>query len=421
MSKTKLFELDHYQEIWHTISRNKLRSILTMFGVGWGILMLVLMTGAGNGLQNGMMGGVKDFAANSCFMLPQGTTQPYKGFQKGRWWSLRMSDIELLRRQIPELKYIAPITNRWSSSSNTLYKDRSYNASAMGTTPDFFQTSPVDVIAGRNINEIDLRESRKVCVIGDKVYNQLFRDDPSLIGEYIRFDGIYYQVVGVVKSRTQISISGPIAEKIVIPQTTMARTYNMGDRFDFLGMTAENGVSISTLEDKIREVVYSAHEIAPTDKDASWILNVEQQFKMFSNLFLGISILVWIVGMGTLLSGVISVSNIMVVTVQERTKEIGIRRALGALPSEIRGQIVKESVILTVFAGLIGMTIGVGLLVAVNILMGDQPDIFFKDAQISLTMALSSLAVLIVSGLFAGLIPAQRAMRIKAIDAIREE
>jgi putative ABC transport system permease protein len=261
-------------------------------------------------------------------------------------------------------------------------------------------------------------------VIGEKVYESLFTSSEDPLGQHLKISGVYYQVVGMIRPETRVQINGRTEESVSIPFTTMLQTYNMGNQVHFLAVTAKKGVPVSVLEEKVKEVIKKRHSIAPTDNQALNSVNIEKEFAQMNGLFLGIQILTWIVGIGTLLAGVIGVSNIMLVIIRERTKEIGIQRALGATPRTIISQIILESIVITTIAGYTGLSLGVGLLELVNKALqrpaGDN-DVFFRHPEISLTMALSALGVLIITGLFAGMIPASRAVQIKPIDALREE
>jgi putative ABC transport system permease protein len=423
-----MFDLDRWNEIWHALAKNKVRSLLTAFGVFWGIFMLIIMAGASNGLKNGIVDGVAKFATNSGFMWADRTGEPYKGFKRGRYWNMDSEDLAYLRSNVPELEYLTPknFGSRNNGGPNVVrgIKTGSYNLK--GDYPEYIKIDPYTIIAGRWINDVDMIDKRKVCVIGEKVRDTMFDTGENPIGEYLKVSGVYYQVVGVIKPETQININGRAEESVFIPFTTMQQTFNMGNEVHFLGFTARKGTPVSVLEEKMKEIIKKRHSIAPTDEQAIFSINIEKQFKQMSGLFLGINILTWIVGIGTLMAGVIGVSNIMLVIVKERTKEIGVQRALGATPRTIISQIMLESVALTTVAGYIGLSLGVGLLELVNKVLESQATsgdggMFFKRPEISLTVALASLGILVIAGMFAGSIPAKRALQIKPIEALREE
>ena len=417
-----MFDLDRWTEIWVTITRNKTRSLLTCFGVFWGILMLVILLGSGRGMQNGIMRSVNGFATNSAFFFADRTSESYKGFNKGRQWDMRNRDVESIRREVKELSAISPIIWGNSSDKNIVYGMMSGTFNVKGVHPDYFQIETQKLFHGRLLNEVDERERRKVCLIGTKVKEVLFKEE-NPCGSYIRVNGIYYQVVGVVQQRASgVNIGGRSEECVFLPFSTMQQTLNQGDIIHFLCVAAKPDVQMLPVINKIKSIIKEQNFISPTDPQAVSAINLAAQFETFNNAFLGIDILIWIVGVGTLLAGIIGVSNIMMVTVKERTKEIGVRRALGAKPWNIISQIMSESLLITAMAGLMGLTVGVFLLDMVDQLIGDPVgETMLLHPAVSIQVALAATSILLLAGLLAGLIPAWRAMQIKAIDAIREE
>ncbi len=415
-----MFDIDRWQEIWITITHNKSRSVLTAFGVFWGMLMLVLMVGAGNALSKGISSQIEGFATNSCFFASERTTLPYKGFRKGRRWDMTNSDLPVIREKVKELQYISPVLFAGGNDKNVVRGEKNGSYLVKGCYPEYDLIEKSKMLYGRYVNDIDIAEKRKVCVIGERIYEVLFQKGEDPTGKQIRVNGIYFQVIGVARSTSGVSIGGQTAETVVLPFSTMQQAFNQGNIIHFLAATAKDEVPVKVVQDKISEVLKQQHQIAPDDKEALFTMNIEEQFKMFNYLGIGIAALIWIVGLGTLFAGAIGVSNIMLVTVRERTREIGIRRALGATPRDIIGQILSESIVLTLLAGLTGIVVGVGLLRATGIVLS-QGDQFFKDPQISFGMAVGSLFILLVIGTFAGYLPAQRAMTIKPVEAIAEE
>lgn len=416
-----MFDIDRWQEIWVTITRNKMRSVLTAFGVFWGIFMLIVMSGAGNALQSGVTSGIESFAGNTAFFWPAQTSLPYKGFRKGRYWSMKTEDVDVLKHSIKEIKYISPVLFGGRGKDNVVKGEKSGSYSVKGILPEYNLIDNPKVIYGRTINEIDIQANRKVCTIGKRIFEELFDVQKSPEGELLKVNGIYYTVVGVIQSSSEVQLGGRTDETVILPFSTMQQAYNMGNDIYFLAVTAIDNVKIGVIEETIKEILKRRHDIAPDDNKAVGGMNIEKQYAIFNNLFLGIKALIWIVGLGTLLAGVIGVSNIMLVTVRERTKEIGIRRALGAKPKSIILQIMYESLLLTLIAGFTGLVCGVGVLSLLGMLLGNMEEAFFESPQISFTMGMAALAILTIFGLLAGLIPASRALRIKAIDAIREE
>lgn len=416
----RIINTDGWQEILTTITRNKTRSILTAFGVFWGIFMLVALIGGGNGLQVLMMKSFSGFATNSCFIMSQKTSEAYKGFRKGRSWNLETQDIDIIRSNIEEIEAITPILFGGWNDNNTVYGDKSYKSGVKGVLPSYNNIEEQKIMHGRFINDMDIKEQRKVCFIGTRIYQALFNKGEDPTGKYIRLDGIYYQVIGVGKGTTSINIGGNAEEMVVLPFSTMQTTYHTGKDVHIIAITAKRNIPISTIQKRVEALVKENHLIAPADAQALFILNVEKMFKQFDNLFLGIRLLIWIVGLGTLFAGIVGVSNIMMVTVKERTGEIGIRRAIGAKPTTIMKQILHESMILTCVAGLSGISFGVFTLQLVNtgITASQNSDAGF---QISFGMAVGTALILLTLGTVAGLAPAYRAMSIKPIEAIREE
>lgn len=410
-------DIDTCEEILITITRNKTRSLLTAFGVFWGIFMLVVLMGGGQGMQDMMQAQFEGFAANSGFIASQKTGEAYKGFRKGRWWDLESSDIERLRKGVEGIEVITPLVSRWGSSA--VYEDKKYECSVKGLYPEYDRIETQNIAYGRFINNVDIREGRKVCVIGKRVYESLFKPGENPCGKYVRVDGIYYQIIGMCTSEGNMNIQGQSSEAVILPFTTMQQAYNLGGKVQVICFTAKPGVKITEIQPDIERIVKAAHYISPNDKGAIMLLNAEAMFSMVDNLFTGINILIWMVGLGTLLAGAIGVSNIMMVTVRERTTEIGIRRAIGARPRDILQQVLSESMVLTTIAGMTGISFAVLVLqvteTAFNAGGGSA------RFQVSFGMAIGTCALLILLGMLAGLAPAYRAMAIKPIEAIRDE
>ena len=418
-----LIDRDRWIEIWVTITRNKTRSLLTCFGVFWGILMLVLLLGAGTGLKNAVLGETEGFATNSFFFFSDRTSISYKGFNKGREWNLRNRDVTNIQREVEGIDQIAPMIFGASSDKNVVFGQKSGTYHVKGITPAYFGIEAMSPLFGRLLNQIDEHERRKVCVIGEDINKTLFQGG-NPCGKYIRVNGLYYQVVGVAKAKSSnISINGRAAESVFIPFSALQQSMHLGDEIFLVAASVLPGYDVNGVIAQAKQIIFQPNNIAPDDPQALMVINFAEMFATFFNLFLGIDILVWIVGLGTLLAGVIGVSNIMMVTVKERTKEIGVRRALGAKPFDIISQVMSESLMLTAMAGLLGLSCGVFLLDLANRLLLAIPsdNIILKDPSVNIQIAVAATIVLLFSGLLAGLIPAWRAMQIKAIDALRDE
>ena len=415
------FDVDTYREILDTLTRNKSRSFLTGFGVFWGVFMLVSLIGGGQGMKEMLNKNFEGFATNSAFVWSQQTSKAYKGFRKGRWWSMDLKDIERLRQRVPELDVIAPVVFMpWNASSTAYHEDRKVTINVQGVTPEYADVVGPKMYYGRYINDMDLKHHRKVCVLGKKIYKDLFKEGGNPCGQSIRIDSTYYQVVGVDYNTSSISINGTSEEMVTLPFTMVQQAYNRGQQIDLIAVTARKGVVMSDITDRIRETVARAHYVDPTDEQGARVFNTEVLFQLLDNLFKGVNFLIWLVGLGTLLAGAIGVSNIMMVTVRERTTEIGIRRAIGATPKMILSQIISESIVLTLVAGMSGILFGVTILQMLE-MYNTEDGIVETHFQVSFWTAIFCAVVVSSLGVLAGLAPAARAMSIKPVDAMRDE
>ena len=414
-------DIDTYREIIDTLTRNKSRSFLTGFGVFWGVFMLVALIGGGSGLKEMLEKNFEGFAQNTVIVWSQQTSKAYKGFRKGRWWSMDYKDITRLKQRVPELDVVAPaLFAPWGKSNTAYYKDQKTTPRIQGCTPEYAQVIEPKLYYGRYINEMDMKEHRKVCVIGKRIYKELFKEGGDPCGKSIRVDSTYYEVIGVDYASNNMNINGRAEQKITLPLTLMQETYNRGKEVDMIVATGRKGVVMSTLTDRIRQAVTMAHFVDPTDEQGAMVFNTEVLFQMLDNLFRGVNFLIWLVGLGTLLAGAIGVSNIMMVTVRERTTEIGIRRAIGATPKMILSQIIAESIVLTLVAGMSGILFGVMILQMLE--MGNTEDgIVTAHFQVGFWTAIFAALVVSAMGVLAGLAPAARAMSIKPVDAMRDE
>lgn len=412
------FDIDRYREILDTLTRNKSRSFLTGFGVFWGVFMLVSLLGGGQGLKELLQRTFEGFATNSAIIWAQPTTKPYAGFRKGRQWSMVYKDVERLKQQVPELEVVAPVLSHWGG--NATFSDKKSSCSMKGLLPNYQDVETPKMYYGRYLNDMDIKQNRKVCVIGKKVYKDLFPGGGDPCGKMICVDKIYYDVVGVDYSSGNMNINGRAEESVVVPLTLMQKAYNLGDSVHMICVTAKPGITMSSISDKMRSVVAHAHQIDPSDEKGIMVFNTEVMFGMLDNLFSGVNFLILLVGIGTLLAGAIGVSNIMMVTVRERTTEIGIRRAIGATPRDILGQIITESVILTAVAGMSGIIFSVIILEMLE--LGNTSDgIVAAHFQVKFWTAIGAIVLISILGVLAGLAPAARAMSIKPVDAMRDE
>ncbi len=412
------FDLDTYREILDTITRNKSRSLLTGFGVFWGVFMLVALMGGGQGLKEMLQNNFVGFATNSAMVWAQPTTKAYKGFSKGRQWSMEYQDVGRLRRYMPELDVVTPVL--FHGSASAVVGDRRSSATVRGTAADYRKIEAPKLRYGRYLNDMDIAKRRKVCVIGKKVYTDLFPGGGDPCGQKLRIDSVYYTVVGVDYSTSGINFGGEGGQKVILPITLMQQAYNLGNNVHMIALTGKPGVQISDITPRIRSIIARAHLIDPGDEQGVMMFNTEAMFKVMDNLFIGVNFMIWLVGLGTLFAGAIGVSNIMMVTVRERTTEIGIRRAIGATPRMILSQIVSESMILTAVAGMSGILVAVGILSMVELGMTTD-GILSAHFQVNFWIAVFAVFIISILGVLAGLPPAWRAMSIKPVDAMRDE
>ena len=417
--KIMRFDFDTYKEITNTLTRNKSRSFLTGFGVFWGIFMLIFLIGGGRGLQESLQKNFEGFAQNSSMIWMQSTTKPYKGMKKGRYCSMTLKDAEHLRQQIPQLDQISPVV--YAGYKNASIGEKNLYASTAGVTANYKEIDAPKLKYGRYISERDIRETRKVCILGKRVYKTLFPEGGNPCGQFVRIDSAYYRIIGVdIKEAGGINLNGNAEDCITMPHTTLRTIYNRGNTVDMMAVTGKKDVIMNKLADKMRTIIAREHIIDPKDETAIMILNTEAIFTMQENLFKSVNFMIWLVGLGTLLAGAIGVSNIMMVTVKERTTEIGIRRAIGARPSMILSQIIMESILLTAVAGFGGIMFGIGLLQLFE--MGSMEDgIVTIHYQVNFWIAILATAILCILGGLTGLAPAWRAMKIKPVDAMRDE
>jgi putative ABC transport system permease protein len=410
-----IIDRDKWQEIFSTINKNKLRTFLTGFSVAWGIFMLIILLGSGRGLQNGVQHQFADNATNSLWVYQGQTTKPYKGMNAGR--KIQFTNADYYRTKRLD-RHINHISGRYYVGSKTIsykYNYGSYNISAVNPGNKYIENT--DITNGRFLNRLDMEHFSKVMVIGDVVRKDLFKNGENPLGKYIKVGDIPFKVIGVFKN------AGGNGEmrKVYIPVSTAQRVFNGGNRLGQIMFTVGDATLNQTkqIEKELRAEFAKFHHFDPTDRRAIRISNNLDEYEKVMNLFLGIRVFIWIIGIGTIIAGIVGVSNIMMIVVKERTKEIGIRKALGATPHSIIGLILLESVVITSLAGYLGLMAGVGLLELVSKYM--PPSDFFRNPEANLSIALTAMALLVIAGAIAGFIPAKKAASIKPIDALRDE
>ncbi|MEM9982033.1 MAG: ABC transporter permease [Bacteroidota bacterium] len=412
-----MFDIDKWQEIFFTIRKNKLRTIITMLGVSWGIFMLVILLGAGKAFENGVQKQF-DIAKNAVFVWSQRTSMEYKGFEPGRSVRFTNDDVGAIRRGIPEVDVIAP---RNQLPGDFIVNRGINNASftVNGEYPDYVRVRPTVIEAGRFINNIDIQERRKICIIGTRVQELLFEEDENSLGEYIKIKGVSFKVVGIFSGKSTGDEAREEAETIFIPSTTLQYTFNQVNRVNYFAFTPDDGIPARVIEEKVKILLAKRHYVHPDDIKAFGSANVEEEYQRVQGLFMIIGAFSWFVGILTIVAGVVGVSNIMLIVVKERTKEIGIRKALGATPSSIVALILQEAIFITSAAGYIGLLGGVLVLELIN-QAGIEGD-FFSNPQVDVKVAIAATLTLIVAGTLAGLIPARRAARVNPVVALSDE
>jgi len=416
-----MIDIDKWTEIYNTVKKHKLRTGLTAFGVFWGIFMLVVLLGAGKGLENGIM---KDFdvAKNAVFIWTQRTSVPYMGLKAGRFVQMTNDDVAAIRANVPEVEVIAP-SNQLQGDFTVNYKTKSSSFTVNGETPDMLHVQPTKVMTGRFINQKDLNERRKIAVVGPRVLEQLFTKDESPIGKYISIKGSYFLIVGTFEPVGNGEDIVEDSNVIFIPNTTLQQTFNQPNQVGFLALTPKPGVPAAVIEEKVKTLLMKRHNVAPTDVKAFGSANVEKEFMEIQGLFTGIAGFSWLVSIGTILAGIIGVSNIMLIVVKERTKEIGVRKALGATPWSIISLIIQEAIVITGLAGYTGLLAGTGLVALIEFLMNkfDVQAGYFGSPEVNVGIALSATILLVFTGAMAGLIPATKAARVSPVVALRDE
>ena len=408
-----LFDIDTWQELKESLTKNKLRTVITMIGVWWGILLLIGLLGSAKGIENKFSVQFGDYATNSVFIWGQSTSMAFKGYQEGRFPRLKFSHLEKIKNQVRGIKFLLPRNARDAQ----VVRGVQYASFTMsGDFPLLDQIQKKNLIAGRFINQSDINETKKVAVISEDVFKQLFDADEEAIGDFIKINEISYKVVGVFE-QGDFDFGG----QLHIPFTTFQKVYNQGDNIGWITVTGEDGFDIRQLEKDVKLVLKNLNYVHPDDNRAFGSFNFGELFERFEGFLMGMQFLTWFVGIATLIAGVFAIGNILLITVKERTKEIGIRRAIGATPFEIKRQIVIESIFLTIIAGIFGIISGGWILIAMDSAFGSGPDSVLINASVPIIVVFIAVIILVVFGTLIGLIPANRATSIKPIDALREE
>ncbi len=421
-----MFSRDKWSEIIEALSANWFRTLLTAFGVLWGIFILVILLAAGKGLENGVKQGFGGIATNTMFMWSQTPSKPYKGLPKGRRYNFKTEDVAEIKRSIPNLRFVSP-RNQLGGFGGTNNVVRGLNSGAFnvyGDYPEIIQQEPMDITSGRFVNYSDINEKRKVAVIGEGVRSTMYDTDEEVLGSYIKINGVNFMVIGTYKKKGNNGGNAEEAQKeIYVPFTAFSQAFNRANNVGWMAITAEDGSSITDLKGGVLEIIKARHSIHPEDDRAIGYFDLYEEFNKVNGLFIALKAVAYFVGVLVLLSGIIGISNIMLIVVKERTNEIGVRRALGASPWSIRGQILMESVFLTIISGMAGIVLATMIIYLVNLALSgaDTSEMMFANPSVDLGVVMTALGILVFSGLIAGLIPAQNAIKIKPVDALRTE
>lgn len=416
-----LFDKDMWFEIFHTMGKNMFRTFLTMLGVIFAMIILVLLLGGANGLSNGFNKIFAGTSSNSLFVWGQSTSEPYKGFERGRRIRYKLEDADILKRQIPEIEVLAPrIELADHRGTISVYRNgQTSGSSVYGDYPEIDQITKKKLVEGRFLNQSDIDHSKKVCVIGEETYKLLFEKGEEAIGENIRINGVYFTVVGIYKPNNNINIDGENA--VFIPFSTFQKAFNSGDRMGWMAISVEQNTPVPLIEKQIKDILKAKYDIHPDDERAIGSFDMSRIFNSVTGFTLVLQGFSFFIGIFTLLAGVIAISNILLITVKERTKEIGVRRALGATPKVVKRQIILEAIIITAFAGLVGFSISVGFLAIMDNLWGSGDDFPFVKPMISITQFIFSFVLMVGLSVLIGLLPANRAVKVRPIEALREE
>jgi putative ABC transport system permease protein len=419
-----MFSRDRWDEILEALNANKFRTFLTAFGVFWGITILVLLLALTNGLKNGVTADFGDFATNSMFMWTQGTSKPYKGLPKGRNFNYKIGDVAAIKADIPNIKYVSPRNQLggYNGANNVIRGTKTGAFEIYGDYPEYIKQQPLDILQGRFISYSDIESKRKICVIGTGVERGLYDKGEEILGTYVKINGVNFLVVGTFKMSNSQGDGEQDANTIYIPFTTFGQAFNRGESVGWMAITAEDGTSITSLKQQVFDLMKSRHTVAPDDDRAIGHFDLSEQFERISGLFSILTVVGYFVGALVLMSGIIGISNIMLIVVKERTKEIGVRRALGASPWMIKSQILQESLILTILAGMVGISFAAFVIWVMNAILDNAgPVENFANPSVSMQVVFTALIILVVSGVLAGLIPANSATKMKPVDALRME
>lgn len=408
-----LFESDTWQEIYESIRKNKLRTMVTIIGVTWGIFLLITLLGSAKGMDNSFDRTFGNLATNSVFIWGQSTSIAFKGFQKGKRVQIKLSDINKIKQEVEGVDFVVPRYDRQGTLTRNF---ESAIFKVFGDYPELDQVQKKNLSFGRFINKNDMIDKRKVVVISEEIYKQLFQKNEEVIGEYLLINNINFKVIGVFKS-------GEFDDEnsVHIPFSSFQQIYNVGDRAEWLMITGNATSDINQIEKDSKLLLRNLYDIHPEDARAFGSFNFGKEYKKITGFLIGMQFLTWFVGIATLIAGVFAIGNILLITVTERTKEIGIRRALGATPIMIKRQVIMEALSLSLIAGMLGIISGGIILIIIDNVFAQGEGTALVNPSVSIPIVIVAVLCLAILGTLIGMIPASRATRIKPIEALSDE
>ncbi len=423
-----MIDRDAWHEVTQALLRNRLRTLLTASGIFWGIFILIVMLGFGNGIEGGVKKSMAGYATNALYLWGNETSMPYQGLSPGRRISLDNDDTDAILAQVDGVGHLAPRVRlgRYRSRRDIAYGNKVTDAEVSGDLPGYEKILPMAIDTGRFLNPLDVAQKRKVAVIGERIHADLFGEDSNPIGKQIQIRQISFTVIGIFKPEHYGDNRERMSSLVFTPLSTFQQVFNYGQSIGFYALVPKPGYSSRGVADDIKALLQKRHRVDPRDARAIGDWNTESEFIRIRNLFTGIRAFIWTVGVATLLAGVFGVSNIMLIAIRERRREFGLRKSIGATPSDVIRMIILETATLVSGAGFLGLFAGLGALYAIDlftrpITSAVDSDVLFSTPTVDMKVAIAAIAALIIASLLAALIPARHAMRIDPVEALRAE
>ena len=411
---------DRFTEIFHSLQQHKVRNVLTGFGVAWGIFILILLLGAGQGLQDGVLKLFSAYAQNSIWVYAGQTSETRKGGKSGEQIVFNQELLTNLKNRFPQIQFLSPEVT-YSGSSTVSYQKKHQIGRIKGVDLNYFKIKLLNIEKGRFINPLDEKEKRPVCILGSNIY-EVLSNNKQLIGEYINIAGNWFKVIGVLEKSSTLNHGEQDA--VYLPFTAFQNSFGIKNAFFVFGLLLKEHTDSEMFETKLNEFLAHQLHFEKTDSKAVFISNMNQQVKSFNKLFIGIKLFLWFVGFSMLLSGIIGVGNIMLVIVKERTKEIGIRKALGGRSKSILLMVVSEAITITLLAGMVGLFFGLIIIGLANYLLGQlyaADEVLINSFTVNIPVIIGAVILLVISGALAGIIPAKKAAEVMPVKALNQE